>query len=122
MRRRGKNVLAKALSKSLDCDFRRIRSHPICFPATLSVPASSCRSRGFSSFVQALVYEHPVRRRNQPHDSRTQSALLEAMSEGQASVDGKTHPLMSPFFVVATQNPYEFEGTYPLPRINSTAS
>ena len=46
---------------------------------------------------------------------RTQSALLEAMSEGQVSVEGKTHPLAEPFFVLATQNPYEFEGTYPLP-------
>jgi MoxR-like ATPase len=46
---------------------------------------------------------------------RTQSALLEAMSEGQVSIEGKTHPLPAPFFVLATQNPYEFEGTYPLP-------
>ena len=112
----GKTVLAKALAKSIDCQFRRIQFTPDLLPSDiLGVSVYDARTTDFifkpgPVFTNVLLADEINRA-----TPRTQSALLEAMNEGQASVDRDTHQLPSPFFVVATQNPYEFEGTYPLP-------
>ena len=112
----GKTVLAKALAKSIDCQFRRIQFTPDLLPSDiLGVSVYDARTTDFifkpgPVFTNVLLADEINRA-----TPRTQSALLEAMNEGQASIDRDTHQLPSPFFVVATQNPYEFEGTYPLP-------
>jgi MoxR-like ATPase len=112
----GKTVLAKSLARSLDADFRRIQFTPDLLPSDiLGVSIYDQTSGSFSFkpgpvFTQVLLADEINRA-----TPRTQSALLEAMNDAQVSVDRTTHPLPEPFFVVATQNPYEFEGTYPLP-------
>ena len=112
----GKTVLAKALAKSIDCQFRRIQFTPDLLPSDiLGVSVYDAKTTDFlfkpgPVFTNVLLADEINRA-----TPRTQSALLEAMNEGQASVDRDTHRLPSPFFVIATQNPYEFEGTYPLP-------
>jgi len=112
----GKTLLAKALARSLDCTFHRIQLTPDLLPADLL--GTSVYDQGNARFVfhPGPVFAHVVLadeiNRATP---RTQSALLEAMSERQVSLDGQTRPLAAPFLVLATQNPYEFEGTYPLP-------
>ena len=112
----GKTVLAKAIAKCLNCQFRRLQFTPDLLPSDILGSSVFLPGTGEFEFRQGPVFTHVLLadeiNRTTP---RTQSALLEAMSEGQVSVDGSTHPLMSPFFVVATQNPFEFEGTYPLP-------
>jgi MoxR-like ATPase len=112
----GKTVLAKALSRSLDCEFRRIQFTPDLLPSDILGSSVFLPQQGVFEFRPGplftnILFADEINRTT----PRTQSALLEAMSEGQASVDGKTHTLNTPFFVVATQNPHEFEGTYPLP-------
>jgi MoxR-like ATPase len=112
----GKTLLAKAVAKSLSCEFRRIQFTPDLLPADLL--GTSVFNRQTEQFVfhpgpvftQILLADEINRA-----TPRTQSAMLEAMSERQVSIDGVTRPLGPPFFVLATQNPYEFEGTYPLP-------
>jgi MoxR-like ATPase len=112
----GKTLLAKAISRSLDCTFRRIQFTPDLLPADLvgtSVfhpPTGTFVFQQGPLFCQVLLADEINRA-----TPRTQSALLEAMAERQVSVDGQTRPLGPPFLVLATQNPYEFEGTYPLP-------
>jgi MoxR-like ATPase len=112
----GKTLLAKALAKSLACGFHRVQFTPDLLPSDLL--GTSVFNQSTSSFVfqPGPVFTHVVLadeiNRATP---RTQSALLEAMSDRQVTVDGQTRPLGPPFFVLATQNPYEFEGTYPLP-------
>ncbi len=112
----GKTVLAKALARSIDCQFRRIQFTPDLLPSDiLGVSVYDAKSTDFlfkpgPIFTNVLLADEINRA-----TPRTQSALLEAMNEGQASIDRDTHALPKPFFVVATQNPYEFEGTYPLP-------
>ena len=112
----GKTSLGKALSKSLDCPFTRLQCTPDMLPSDIVGTSVFFPNRGefefrpgpiFTSFL--LVDEI---NRTTP---RTQSALLEAMMERQVTVDGRTYPLDPPFIVLATQNPYELEGTYPLP-------
>ncbi len=112
----GKTLLAKALAKSLDCAFHRIQFTPDLLPSDLT--GTSVYHQQSSEFVfrpgpifTNIVLADEINRAT----PRTQSALLEAMSDQQVSVDGKTLPLAAPFMVVATQNPFEFEGTYPLP-------
>ena len=111
----GKTTLAGALAKSLDCSFNRIQFTPDVVPSDVtgftmvnfktgemsSTPAPSC-ARSLADEIN----------RTSP---KTQSALLEVMEEYQVTVDGVTHPLPKPFMVLATQNPGEFVGTYPLP-------
>ena len=112
----GKTLLAKAVAKSLRCEFRRIQFTPDLLPADLL--GTSVFNRSNEQFVfhpgpvftQVLLADEINRA-----TPRTQSALLEAMSERQVTVDGTTRLLGPPFLVQATQNPYEFEGTYPLP-------
>src|SRR5205814_6770929 len=112
----GKTLLAKALAKSLGCSFHRIQFTPDLLPGDLL--GTSVYNQSSSAFVfqpgplfAQVVLADEINRAT----PRTQSALLEAMSDRQVSMDGNTYPLGPPFFVLATQNPYEFEGTYPLP-------
>jgi len=112
----GKTVLAQALAKSIDCRFQRIQFTPDLLPSDiLGVSVYDERSREFV-FKPGPVFANVVLadeiNRATP---RTQSSLLEAMNAAQVTVDGVTRPLSKPFMVVATQNPYEYEGTYPLP-------
>ncbi|HZV07365.1 MAG TPA: MoxR family ATPase [Gemmataceae bacterium] len=112
----GKTLLAKALARSLGCSFHRIQFTPDLLPS--DVLGTSVFHQGTGAFVfqpgplfTQVVLADEINRAT----PRTQSALLEAMSDHQVSLDGQTRPLGPPFFVLATQNPYEFEGTYPLP-------
>jgi MoxR-like ATPase len=112
----GKTVLGKALARSLDCTFRRLQFTPDLLPSDILGSSVYLPSKGDFEFRPGPIFTSVLLadeiNRTTP---RTQSALLEAMSEGQVSVDGQTHKLPEPFFVIATQNPFEFEGTYPLP-------
>ena len=112
----GKTSMARAIAKSLGCDFRRLQFTPDLLPSDI-VGANVYRpNSGDFEFRPGPVFTHVLLadeiNRTTP---RTQSALLEAMSERQVSIEGETLPLPQPFVVIATQNPYEFEGTYPLP-------
>jgi MoxR-like ATPase len=112
----GKTVLAKSLARSVDCKFSRIQLTPDLLPAdVLGVSIFNSQTQQFD-FKPGPVFANIVLadeiNRTTP---RTQSALLEAMSEEQVSVENQTIPLERPFMVVATQNPFEFEGTYYLP-------
>lgn len=112
----GKTLLASTLAKSIDCPFNRIQLTPDMLPADLlgvsifSRDGSELRFQPGPIFTSILLADEINRT-----TPRTQSALLEAMSDAQVSIDGTTHKLNEPFMVVATQNPAEFEGTYPLP-------
>ena len=112
----GKTVLANALARSIDAGFSRIQCTPDLLPTDITGAAILDRSSGEFRFQSGPIFANIVLadeiNRTTP---RTQSALLEAMSEGQVSAEGQTHVLPDPFMVVATQNPYEFEGTYFLP-------
>jgi MoxR-like ATPase len=112
----GKTLLAKALARSLDCTFHRIQFTPDLLPSDLIGTTVFHQPTAEFVFKPGPMFAHVVLadeiNRATP---RTQSALLEAMSDRQVSMDGQTWPLGPPFLVLATQNPYEFEGTYPLP-------
>ena len=112
----GKTLIAKALAKSIRGKFTRIQFTPDLLPSDIvgtNIYNSTSSEFTFSAgpIFSNVVLADEINRA----PPRTQSALLEAMSEDQASVDGVTHDLPRPFFVVATQNPFEFEGTYVLP-------
>ncbi len=112
----GKTVLAKALARSIDCRFSRIQLTPDLLPGdVLGVSIYNNQSQRFD-FKPGPIFANIVLadeiNRTTP---RTQSALLEAMSEEQVSVENETRKLDRPFMLVATQNPFEFEGTYHLP-------
>ncbi|HUR52962.1 MAG TPA: MoxR family ATPase [Gemmataceae bacterium] len=112
----GKTLLAKALAKSLACRFNRIQFTPDLLPGDLiGVTIYREHSGTFEFTPGPLFAEVVVADEINRATPRTQSALLEAMSERQVTVDGHTRKLCPPFIVVATQNPHEFEGTYPLP-------
>jgi len=112
----GKTLLASTLAKSIDCPFARIQLTPDMLPADLLGVSIFSRDGAELKFQPGPIFTSILLadeiNRTTP---RTQSALLEAMSDAQVSIDGTTHPLEEPFMVVATQNPAEFEGTYPLP-------
>jgi MoxR-like ATPase len=112
----GKTSLAKALARSLSCEFKRLQFTPDMLPSDILGSNVFLPNKGEFEFRPGPIFTNVLLadeiNRTTP---RTQSALLEAMSEGQVSAEGKTYPLPSPFFVLATQNPFEFEGTYPLP-------
>ena len=112
----GKTVLARSLAKSVDCTFSRIQLTPDLLPGdVLGVSVYNTRTNDFD-FKPGPIFANIVLadeiNRTTP---RTQSALLEAMSEETVSIENKTYSLDRPFMVVATQNPFEFEGTYYLP-------
>lgn len=112
----GKTLIGKALARSVGGKFARIQFTPDLLPSDIIGSSLYDAKSGEFTYSQGPVFANVVLadeiNRTTP---RTQSALLEAMSEGQVSVDGVTRPLPKPFLVIATQNPYEFEGTYPLP-------
>jgi MoxR-like ATPase len=112
----GKTTLARALSASLQFEFRRIQFTPDLVPADVLGVNLYNTAKGDFEFRQGPVFTQLLLadeiNRATP---RTQSALLEAMQEGQASIDGVTRPLPKPFLVMATLNPVEMEGTFPLP-------
>lgn len=110
----GKTLLARAFARSLGLGFGRVQGTPDLLPT--DVTGSSVLSDGAFRFIPGPIFTNVLLvdeiNRATP---RTQSALLEAMQEGQVSVDGETRPLPSPFLVLATQNPVELEGTFALP-------
>ena len=112
----GKTSLAKAMARSLDCEFTRLQFTPDMLPSDILGSSLFLPNLGEFEFRKGPIFTNILLadeiNRTSP---RTQSALLEAMSERQVSIEGRTYPLADPFFVLATQNPYEHEGTYPLP-------
>lgn len=112
----GKTSLAKAIAKCLQGTFRRLQFTPDMLPSDILGSSLYLPNLGEFEFREGPIFTNVLLadeiNRTTP---RTQSALLEAMSEYQVSVEGRTRPLPDPFFVIATQNPFEFEGTYPLP-------
>jgi MoxR-like ATPase len=112
----GKTVLARSLAKSLGCSFNRLQFTPDMLPSDVtgvSIFEQAKRKFEFRPgpvFAQIVLVDEINRA-----TPKTQAALLEAMEERQVTVDGTTHPLPSPFMVLATQNPIEYEGTFPLP-------
>jgi len=112
----GKTTLAKALARCFAGDFRRVQFTPDLLPADILGSSVLSPSQGSFTFKKGPVFTHVLLADEINRASpRTQSALLEAMSERQVSCDGETRSLPSPFLVLATQNPVEFHGTYPLP-------
>ncbi|MCU1624636.1 MAG: ATPase associated with various cellular 3 [Frankiales bacterium] len=112
----GKTMLAKALARSLDCSVKRIQFTPDLLPSDVTgVSVYDLQTREFEfkpgPVFANLVVGDEINRAS----PKTQSALLEAMEERQVTVDGTTYELEAPFMVIATQNPIEMEGTYPLP-------
>lgn len=112
----GKTLIAKALARTIDGKFTRIQFTPDLLPSDITGSSVYSSHSGEFSFNQGPIFANIVLgdevNRAPP---RTQSALLEAMGERQVSVDGLTHALPNPMLVIATQNPFEFEGTYLLP-------
>jgi len=112
----GKTMLAKALARSIDCTVRRIQFTPDLLPSDVTGVSIYNQDRREFEFKPGAIFANLVLgdeiNRASP---KTQSALLEAMEERQVSVDGVTYVLETPFMVIATQNPIEMEGTYPLP-------
>jgi MoxR-like ATPase len=111
-----KTLLVRVLARLLGVGFRRIQFTPDLMPAdivgtTVFDPVSGAFSLRHGPIFTNLVLADEINRT----PPKTQSALLEAMEERQVTIDGETHPIAAPFFVCATQNPIEFEGTYPLP-------
>ena len=112
----GKTMLARSLAKSLDCTFNRIQFTPDMLPSDVTgVSIFNQQKRKFEfrsgPIMGQIILADEVNRAT----PKTQAALLESMEEHQVTVDGVTHPLPQPFMVLATQNPIEYEGTFPLP-------
>lgn len=112
----GKTLIGKALARSLDGKFTRLQFTPDLLPSDITGSSVYNSTESKFTFNEGPLFANVVLadeiNRAPP---RTQSALLEAMGEGQVSVDGETHKLPDPLLVIATQNPFEFEGTYLLP-------
>lgn len=112
----GKTLLARSLAKSVDADFRRIQFTPDLLPSDITginfynMKQQEFQLRKGPVFANIILADEINRA-----TPRTQSALLECMEEKQTTIDGDTYPMEQPFFVIATQNPVETQGTYPLP-------
>ena len=112
----GKTMLARSIARSIGCSFKRIQFTPDMLPSDVTgVSVFNQRDREFEFregpiFAQIVLVDEINRA-----TPKTQSALLEAMEERQVTVDGTTYEMPSPFLVLATQNPIEYEGTFPLP-------
>src|SRR5437867_4535141 len=112
----GKTMLAKSVARSIDCSFRRIQFTPDLLPTDVTGVNVYNQERGDFEFKPGAVFANVVLADEINRASpKTQSALLESMEERQVTVDTVTYQLGSPFMVIATQNPIEHEGTYPLP-------
>ncbi|MFB0545386.1 MAG: AAA family ATPase, partial [Anaerolineae bacterium] len=112
----GKTMLAKSIAKSIGCTFRRIQFTPDMLPSDITgVSVFNQKTREFEfrpgPVMAQIVLTDEINRAS----PKTQSALLECMEERQVTVDGRTYPMTEPFLVLATQNPIEYEGTFPLP-------
>jgi len=112
----GKTMLAKALARSIGCTFKRIQFTPDLLPSDVTgVSVFNQKTREFEfrpgPILSQIVLTDEINRAT----PKTQSALLEGMEERQVTVDGVTYPVPKPFLVIATQNPIEYEGTFPLP-------
>jgi MoxR-like ATPase len=112
----GKTLVAKALARSLHASFKRVQCTPDLLPSDITGSAIYNQREGKFEFVRGPIFANLVLvdeiNRASP---RTQSSLLESMAEGQVTSDGFTYPLERPFFLIATQNPIEMAGTFPLP-------
>ena len=112
----GKTVLARSLAASMGCSFRRIQFTPDLLPSDVTgVSIYNQKSGDFEFRAGPIMAQVVLADEINRATPKTQSALLEAMEERQTTVDGVTHPLPRPFIVLATQNPIEYEGTFPLP-------
>lgn len=112
----GKTVLARSLAKSVGCTFNRIQFTPDMLPSDVTgVSIYNQESRKFEFRPGPLLGQIVLADEINRATPKTQAALLEGMEERQVTVDGVTHPLPQPFMVLATQNPIEYEGTFPLP-------
>lgn len=112
----GKTTLAKSFALGLNCDFRRVQFTPDLLPsdvigASIYSPSEQCFHFQKGPLFTHILMADEINRAS----PRTQSALLEAMAENQVTIEGTTYPLSQPFLVLATQNPMEYQGTYPLP-------
>ena len=112
----GKTILGRAIARSIDCPFSRIQMTPDLLPSDILGVSVYDPAEASFTFKRGPIFSNIILadeiNRTTP---RTQSAMLEAMNESQVTADGQTYPLGPPFMVLATQNPYEFEGTYFLP-------
>ena len=112
----GKTMLARSLARSLDCSFNRIQFTPDMLPSDVTgVSIFNQQKRKFEFRAGPIMGQIILADEVNRATPKTQAALLEAMDERQVTVDGITHPLPAPFMVLATQNPIEYEGTFPLP-------
>jgi len=112
----GKTVLARSIARSIGCTFKRIQFTPDLLPSDVTgVSMYSQREQEFEFRPGPIMSQFVLADEINRATPKTQSALLEAMEEHQVTVDGVTHPLPDPFIVLATQNPIEYEGTFPLP-------
>ncbi|MBX3098844.1 MAG: MoxR family ATPase [Salinibacterium sp.] len=112
----GKTMLAKALARTIDCSVSRVQFTPDLLPADITgVSVYNQATREFEFKPGPIFANIVIGDEINRASPKTQSAMLESMEEGQVTVDGSTHRLATPFIVVATQNPIEMEGTYPLP-------
>ena len=116
----GKTLMAKALARTIGGTFKRVQFTPDLLPADITGFNVYNQQTGHFTYQAGPVFSNILLadeiNRTIP---RTQSSLLESMEERQVTVDGQTHPLPLPFFVMATQNPIELEGTFPLPEAQS---
>ena len=112
----GKTMLAKALAKSLGCSFRRIQFTPDLLPSDVTgLSIYNQRTQEFEFRPGPIMAQVVLADEINRATPKTQSALLECMEERQVTIDGTTHPMPTPFLVLATQNPIEYEGTFALP-------